>query len=103
MYQTKTAVGRGYTVMYPVFEGEGYGTVNRFYESFRDLAAEYFESLVAQDRHSVCRSAFSVEDDGDVFEVRLTLTLRRCGKRCGEKTLTHRWRRWAGRDAVMEK
>lgn len=103
MYLTKTAVGRGYTVAYPVFEGEGCGTVNRFYESFRDSAAEYFESLVAEDRRSVCRSTFAVVDEGDTFTVKIVLTLRRSGRRCGVKTLTHRWQRWDGRDAVMEK
>lgn len=103
MYITKTAAGRGYAVAYPEFDEDGCGTVNRFYETFRDCTAGYFESLIAQDRRSVCRCTFSVDETDCGFTVTLYLTLRRCGRRCGEKMLVHKWRRWEGKDTLMEK
>ena len=103
MYITKTAAGRGYTVAYPEFDEAGCGTLNRFYESFRDCAAGYFESLTAADRRLVCRCTFSVDGTDCGFTVVFRLTLRKCGRRCGEKILTHIWRRFDGRDTVMEK
>ena len=103
MYITKTAAGRGYTVAYPEFDEAGCATVNRFYETFRDSAAGYFESLTAEDRRLICRCTFSVEETDCGFTVNLRLTLRRCGRRCGETALTHKWRRWDGRDTLMVK
>lgn len=103
MYLTKTAAGRGFTVLYPFFEGDGYGTANDFYETMAKIASEYFEDLVSEDRRSVCRCTFSVEESEDVFVVTVTFTLRRSGRKCGEKTFSHIWRRWEGRDAVIEK
>ena len=97
LYKTKILAGRGYTVEYPEFEGES--LANRFYEHLGQVTEEYFFSLT-DDRY-VCRAAFTVEDADEYFTVEYTLTIRRCGKRCGTKTIAHKWQRWQGRDAVI--
>lgn len=102
MYITKNLIGRGYTVSYPVFGGDGTALANKFYEHLARCAEEYFLSLINEDRRSVCRGAFAVEETESGFAVDYVLTLRRCGRRCGEKRLTHRWKRFDGRDAVLD-
>lgn len=102
MYVTKTAVGRGYTVAYPEFDGDGMALANKFYERLARCAEEYFISLINEDRRSVCKAAFTVEESDSGFAVDYVLTLRRCGRRCGEKRLTHRWHCYKGRDAVLD-
>lgn len=97
MYKTKILAGRGYTVEYPEFDGEA--LANRFYRHLGEVTEEYFFALT-DDRY-VCRAAFTVEDSGEYFTVEYTLTIRRCGKRCVTKTISHKWQRWHGRDAVI--
>ncbi len=101
MYLRKNEVGRGYTVEYPEFEGDGCSIINDFYAHLAVCAKEYFESIIAEDRHSVCRCRFSVEESEDMLTVTVTLTLRRSGKKISEKELIHRWKRCDGRDTVL--
>ena len=103
MYTVGILADKGYTVSYPVFDGEFMGTANLFYRSLADAAAEYFRGAVESDRGILCRALFSVSEDEDGFAVRVTLIQRKNGRRCGEKQLLHRWRYWDGRDAVMVK
>ena len=103
MHETKITAGKRYTVEYPEFSGDGMSLANKFYETAAQAAAEYFESLTADDRCTVCRSIYSVSDEGNTFTVRFTMIMRKGGRRCGEKTLEHRWRRWDGKDATVEK
>lgn len=102
MYATKSLMGRGYTVSYPVFDGDGTALANKFYEYLARCVEEYFLSLINEDRRYVCRAEFAVEESDSGFSVNYTLTLRRCGRRCGEKKFTHRWRYYDGRDAVLD-
>ena len=85
---------------YPVFEGDGTALANKFYDRLARCAEEYFIPLTAE-RH-ICKASFSVEDSADFFTVDYTITLRKCGKRCGEKHFAHRWKRYPGRDAVID-
>lgn len=103
MYETKNAGGRGYTIAFPVFSGDGTAVVNRFYESLSLSAAEYFESIIAADKHAVCRLSFTVHEEDDGFTVKTVAILRRSGRKCGEWTLIHRWKRWQGKEAVLLK
>jgi len=102
LYITKTAAGRGYTVAYPEFDGDGTALANEFYGILARCTEEYFLSLIKEDRRSVCNAVFTVEESDCGFTVNYALTLRRCGRRCGEKKLTHRWRYYDGRDAVLD-
>lgn len=101
MYITRTRTGRGYRVEYPEFSGEGYSLANEFYHHFGNAAEEYFKTLTEEEGHLVCSSGFLVEDLEDFFTVVLTLTLRKRGKCLGRRVLTHRWKRWEGRDAIL--
>ncbi len=95
MYETKTAVGRGYAVSYPYLLGEGCDRINEFYESLGKTAVQRFVEISASDGHTVCRCDFDA-DESEGLSVTVRLTLRRRGKRFGEKVLVHRWRRVRG-------
>ncbi|MBE6708620.1 MAG: hypothetical protein E7578_05190 [Ruminococcaceae bacterium] len=97
MYLIKTEVGRGYSVEYPEFEGYGCGMINGFYLHLAECVREYFEALVKEDRHNICRCRFSVDGSEDTVAVTVALTLRRGGKKLSEKALIHRWRLWMGK------
>ena len=103
MYETKNAGGRGYTIAFPVFSGDGTTVVNHFYETLSLSAAEYFESIIAADKHAVCRLSFTVHEEEDGFTVKTVAILRRSGRKCGERTLIHRWKRWRGKEAALLK
>ena len=92
LYLRKTEAGRGYTVEYPECEGDGCDIINDFYLHLAKCVREYFESVINEDRHSVCRCRFSVSEAEPLLIVTVTLTLRRSGKKISEKTLTHKWR-----------
>lgn len=93
MYLTRALMGRGYAVAYPEFSGDGVALINGFYRSAAERAAEYFETLTADDSRAVCRCFFSVSEDPQGIEVRLTLTLREGGRQRARKELCHRWER----------
>ena len=103
MYETKNAGGRGYTIAFPVFVGDGTAVVNRFYETLSESAAEYFESIIAADKHAVCRLSFTVHEEEDGFTVKTVAILRKSGRKCSERTLIHRWKLWLGKEAVLLK
>ncbi len=102
-YETKCIIDRGYSVAYPAFGDEGSSVINGFYETLAGVAAKYFENLIKEDSRVVCRCTFSVDEEGETesFTVTVLMTMRRGGRRCAEKTLSHRWKKWRGRDTVM--
>ena len=103
MYETKNAGGRGYTIAFPVFAGDGTAVVNRFYETLSESASEYFESIITADKHAVCRLSFTVHEEKDGFTVKTVAILRKSGKKYSERTLIHRWKLWQGKEAVLLK
>lgn len=101
MYTIKTVSGKSYFLAYPKFRGNGYEITNAFYEEFAKVTSEYFSELTAEDRQTVCRSLVSVAEEKDGFTVSIRLLLRRSGKKCGDKTLIHKWKVFHGKGALL--
>lgn len=103
MHTINTVTGKNYSITYPCFHGENTNTVNAFYEDFAKIAEAYFQNLTSDDNRAVCRALVSVTEEDDSFSVSIRLLLRRNGKKCGDKTLIHKWKGFEGKDFVLIK
>jgi hypothetical protein len=101
MHKIKISSCKNSFISYPEFSGEGYSTANSFYEELANAVFEYFSAITTEDSSAACRCLSTVDEDDDGFTVTVRLILRRGGKRCGDKTILHRWRCADGRDAVL--